>query len=76
MHRLFWDTDPTRLYLERQADYIITRLLEKGDLAEWNWLRWTYGEARIAVTLKRRRGLSPATVQLWRNGLLGHMGGN
>ena len=76
MHRLFWDTDPTRLNLERQADYIITRLLEKGDLAEWNWLRWTYGEPRIGATLKRRRGLSPATVQLWRNGLLGHMGGN
>ena len=74
MHRLFWDTDPTRLILERQADYIITRLLEKGDLAEWNWLRWTYGEARIGATLKRRRGLTPATIHLWKSGIFGQMG--
>lgn len=65
MHRLFWDTDPQGLDLQRYADYIIGRVLEKGDLAEWNWLRWTYGEARLARALRQNRKLSPATARLW-----------
>jgi hypothetical protein len=70
MHRLFWDVDPRQLDLERHADYIITRGAEKGELDDWYWLRWTYGEARIATALKQERKVSPATVQLWRSGFL------
>ena len=70
MWRLFWDTDPAELDLVRHADYIIARVLEKGDLEEWNWLRWTYGEARIASGLRQKGKVGPATVHLWRNALL------
>lgn len=75
MQRLFWDTDPRRLNLDSQADYIIARVLEKGDLDDWNWLRWTYGEERIASTLDRKPKISPATIHLWRNGLLARLEG-
>ncbi len=70
VHHLFWDTNPRQLDLKRHADYIITRVLEKGDLDDWNWLRWTFGEARIAALLNQRRRLDPATVRLWRNVIL------
>lgn len=66
MRRLFWDTDPRQLDLDREADYIIARVAEKGDLEDWSWLRWTYGEARIAEALQNRK-VSPATVRLWRD---------
>jgi hypothetical protein len=66
MQRLFWDTDPRQLDLDSEADYIIARVAEKGDLEDWSWLRWTYGEARIAESLQNRR-VSPATVRLWRD---------
>lgn len=75
MRRLFWDVDPLKLDLQPQADYIILRVLEKGDLGDWNWLRWTYGETRIATALKQKRGLAPATAHLWRDGLLAQPGG-
>ena len=70
MSRLFWDTDRQKLGLARNADYIITRVLEKGDLEDWNWLRWTYGEARIARVTKENGKLSRDTANLWQNILL------
>ncbi|MDA2912323.1 hypothetical protein MYX04_15495, partial [Nitrospiraceae bacterium AH_259_D15_M11_P09] len=46
LHRFFWDTAPLKLDLKRHARYIITRVLEKGDLEDWSWLQWTYGAGR------------------------------
>ena len=66
MHRLFWDTDARRLELDGEADYIIARVAEKGDLEDWNWLRWTYGGARIAEALQKGK-VSLATVRFWRD---------
>jgi hypothetical protein len=70
MHRLFWDTDPHKLHLQRHAHYIITRVLEKGDLEDWNWIRWSYGEERLREALSENRQISPATVELWGRTLL------
>jgi DNA-binding transcriptional regulator YiaG len=70
MRRLFWDTDMQKLDVARHADYIIIRILEKGDLEDWNWLRWTYGEARIARVTRRNGKLSQETAHLWQNILL------
>jgi hypothetical protein len=70
MQRLFWDTDRQKLDLVRHADYIITRVLEKGDLEDWNWLRWTYGEARIARVTRENGKLNRETAHLWQNILL------
>ncbi len=70
LHRCFWDTAPLKLDLKRHARYIITRVLEKGDLEDWSWLRWTYGEERLRETLEQNRQVSPATVALWREILL------
>lgn len=70
MRRLFWDTDPHKLDLERHARYIISRGLEKGDLEDWNWLRWTYGGKRLRETLEENRQVSPATAELWGKTLL------
>jgi DNA-binding transcriptional regulator YiaG len=70
MQRLFWDTDTHKLDLVRHTDYIITRVLEKGDLEDWNWLRWTYGAERIARVAKENRKLNRQTVHLWQNILL------
>ena len=70
MQRLFWDTDVHKLDLARHTNYIITRVLEKGDLEDWNWLRWTYGEARIARVTRENRKLNRQTAHLWQNILL------
>ena len=70
MERLLWDTSPHGLDLQRHADYIIARVLEKGDLEDWNWLRWTYGGSRILAVVSRNTKLSPQTIHLWQNVLL------
>jgi hypothetical protein len=70
MQHLFWDTDMGRLDLVHHADYIITRVLEKGDLEDWNWLRWTYGREPIARLVKKNQMLHRQTAHLWQNILL------
>jgi hypothetical protein len=70
MRRLFWDTDRPNLDLTRHADYIIIRVLEKGDLEDWNWLRWTYGKARISRATRENVKLDRVTARLWQNILL------
>jgi DNA-binding transcriptional regulator YiaG len=70
LRRLFWDTDVQKLDPARHADYIISRVLEKGDLEDWNWLRWSYGEARIARVTRENAKISRQTAHLWQNILL------
>jgi hypothetical protein len=70
MERLFWDTPPHSLNLEHHAVYIIARVLERGDLEDWNWLRWTYGEVRIAAVIRQKTKLARETIHLWRSILI------
>jgi hypothetical protein len=66
---LFWDVDPTRLDLPRDADYIIPRVLERGRLVEVGWLLDRLGKVRIHEFLRDQGHpeLSAATLAFWRN---------
>lgn len=66
LHQFFWDVDPVQVDLTQQADYIIARLLEQGDLAAIHWMLATYGEQHIKDVLRRSRQLSRKTANLWR----------
>jgi DNA-binding transcriptional regulator YiaG len=70
MQRLFWDTNFPDLDVSRHADYIISRILEKGDLEDWNWLRWTYGDERTAAVTRENNRLDRKTTHLWQEVLL------
>ncbi|NUO00501.1 MAG: hypothetical protein HUU01_07795 [Saprospiraceae bacterium] len=44
---LFWDTDETTLDLEKNARFIIERVLSRGRLSDWFILLKLYGQDRI-----------------------------
>lgn len=68
---LFWEADPSRIDLARQADAIIPRVLERGRLVDVQWLVATYGRARIHAFLRDvgHVELSPRTLAFWRAAL-------
>jgi hypothetical protein len=44
---LFWDVDVAALDMERDANYVLARVLERGRLSDVNWAIQTYGLERI-----------------------------
>ncbi len=68
MHWLFWDIDLKELDVERHADYVLSRVLDRGRIDDVSWALRTYGEARIHAFLRERphAELSPRTLAFWR----------
>jgi hypothetical protein len=53
--RLFWDMDVDSLDLYTHRKTIIERIVNDGTLADWRWLRATYGPEEIKRTLESGR---------------------
>gem|GEM_PF-653690 len=55
----FWDVDPKALDPVEYRDFILTRLLARGDRRAWKWVRrhWTEEELREFLLRTRGRGI-------------------
>ena len=62
---LFWDTDPGKIDTEKNAEYIIERILDFGNDQEVSWLRKFYGTNLIRKVVENPRRLNPRTKNLW-----------
>jgi hypothetical protein len=59
---LFWDVNPELLDWEKSKKTIITRVLERGNLNEWNCIIGVYSLNQITETLKTVRYLNPVDL--------------
>ena len=59
---LFWDADPSQLSMDKNAPYIIQRVLEYGELDDWRTVRDYSGLDRIAHDCKTLRTLRPEAL--------------
>ncbi|HKZ42493.1 MAG: hypothetical protein A3G52_00700 [Candidatus Taylorbacteria bacterium RIFCSPLOWO2_12_FULL_43_20] len=62
---LFWDTNPDKIDLEKNAQYIIERILDFGHDDEVRWMRKFYDHALIKRVVEKSRSLRPDTKKLW-----------
>ena len=63
---LFWDTDPKKIDPEKNARYIIERVLEYGDLKEAGWVFAHYSKEKIREVIHLPRvQLRPQSKALW-----------
>ena len=62
---LFWDTDPKRINVKKNASYIIERVLDFGTDQEVRWLRKAYNPKLIKKIVSNSRSLNPKTKNLW-----------
>lgn len=62
---LFWDTNPEWIDTEKNAQYIIERVLDHGNDKEVRWLRNFYDLSFIKKIVAKSRCLMPETKNLW-----------
>ena len=62
----FWDTDPARLDLQQNKQYVIDRILELGDEKAVVWLFSIYSRSDIRKALQRSRNISKKSTQYWK----------
>ena len=65
LHKFFWDVDASKVNPAKSDQYIINRLLDKGDLEAVRWILHTYPRRSIIETLKHRLDFSPKTAVFW-----------
>lgn len=58
LNRYFWDTRPENIDVQKNASYVIDRLLSKGDLNSWEWMRTAYSSEQIKDRVQKSRQLS------------------
>lgn len=63
--KYFWDVDFKRIDPQKNASYVITRLLEHGDAKVISWLVKNYPKSLLKEIITNRRGLSPKTAVFW-----------
>ncbi len=63
---LFWDTNPSKIDPQKNAEYIIERVLDFGNDKEVKWVKSFYDTALIKKVVENPRRLSPRTKSLWR----------
>ena len=62
---LFWDVDPKKIDLDKNARYVIERVLDFGNDKETKWMYRTFSHALIREVLEHSRVLQPKTRVLW-----------
>jgi len=62
---LFWDTNPKKIDVKKNAQYIIERVLDLGRDNEVRWLWKTYDKKLLRKTVTKSRCLRPETKTLW-----------
>lgn len=59
---LFWDTDKGSIDLESNAPFVVKRVLEFGQIKDWNLIVKRYGMPHITNIVKNLRTLDPKAV--------------
>ncbi len=62
---LFWDVNPQHLDIEKNAPFIIGRVLDFGNLKEWRLAEQLYGKEKIAEVTKDHVFSDPRSANFW-----------
>jgi hypothetical protein len=63
---LFWDTDPHKIDLKKNARYVIERVMDFGRDSEVRWLWSSYDRSLMKDVVEKSRSLRPETKALWK----------
>lgn len=66
-HRwLFWEVDSTTIDLERHRDYVLERVMQRGNWAAMRWVVSAFSVAQLADFLTRKGNrLAPRERAFW-----------
>ena len=62
---LFWDTDVKKLDTQKNATYVIERIMDFGNENEVRWMRKYYPKSLLAEVVRTSRVLGSSSRTLW-----------
>ncbi len=62
---LFWDTNPAKIQIKRNARYIIERILELGDMDALQWMQRVYPVQTILDVITISRNITDKSKNFW-----------
>ena len=62
---LFWDTDPKKIDVKKNAQYIIERIADFGNDKEARWALDFYDKRILKRVIAKSRCIRPRTKTLW-----------
>ena len=62
---LFWDTDPDKIDFNKNAQYVIERIVDFGRDEEVRWLWSFYDKKLLKQVVSRSRSILPQSKALW-----------
>jgi len=65
LKKYFWNVDFSELNLEEDSFFVITRILEYGDIKSLCWLFKHTNRIQIKEVVIKSRELSPKTANFW-----------
>jgi hypothetical protein len=65
--RIFWDVNSNLLNKDKEKSFIISRILEHGDMNDLDWLLSTYTEQEITQTICSSKAISRKTANFFKN---------
>lgn len=63
---LFWDTDSAQIDKDKNAGFVIGRVLQFGDEAEWQWLKSQYDMETIKRYAANPKKLDKKSFNFWK----------
>ncbi len=65
LYRFFWDVDSAKVNPRTSPEYVINRLLDKGNLEAARWVLHAMPRQIVIDAFKNRRDFSPRTGTFW-----------
>ncbi|OGZ45014.1 MAG: hypothetical protein A3J54_03150 [Candidatus Ryanbacteria bacterium RIFCSPHIGHO2_02_FULL_45_13b] len=62
---LFWDTDVDKIDIQKNARFVIERVLQYGDEGDFHWALDIYGADTLKDILKKNRILDKKSHNFW-----------
>ena len=62
LRSLFWDVAFDSIDWQKHARFVITRVVDRGNLQDWNTLKAIYGPKKIKEEVVQIRCLDPKTL--------------
>jgi len=65
LHKYFWDVDVKKLDPEKKPYFVISRLLDKGNIEAVKWVRENYEDDLVKETLQKYKDFSLKSASFW-----------
>lgn len=65
LHKFFWDVDVSKLDPAKKPYFVISRLLDKGDIEAVKWVRSNFEEETIKDTFLTLKDFNEKTGRFW-----------